>query len=572
MSDFVLSAMRVALAVTSVFVTPLLLVRCILPSIGSVSLLALAGAVSITVGSFVPVTLHLLAVPLTPWSLSTIHLVLFVAAAIALRLRHIGILPNDISTLRIPALLCLSGILLLIPLTPLAGIDTYKWQDLATVVQVEERIPWLIHPAALLGFAPRAYPCAQPLTLATVQTLGDLGVESGYFLISCLSIVTAIFAAYRLGLALFTNNLALWFAAFYVFAPVAMRYHHWATGRGFFLAVLPLFVLGLLGRTWRHAILAAGAAVLLSLTHKTAVVAVPVLVMGLQLVPGLRRSWRIPLALASAAVAAIFAGGSFVPSAGGILSALRLATTRLGILAPLLVLAVFLPDRAEQAGTLDSTREKRCRQVLTLLLLLFPIAFTADMYGALLLLPIATVSAVHGLHMSRIQWPNLARATALPIAAILAAGALAIVLNRDMNATPRRIREAAVFLDRYDPNGPFRIVAPDRVQGRMQAYVRGCPRFRVGVAHAKAESGVRAFPSFRSPRAFVAGVTAYLRNALEPSDLVTDWYGQPVAVYHVLVDGKGDTPKDAALIYDRNGVKIFQTREASAIRENRESL
>ena len=551
-----LNVIGAAIAVVSLFCTPLALVRAAFPSLSAASTAAGAGALSIALSTAVPVLLHIASIPLRPVALSVCHAALLTMAAAALRLRGIRLIPDDISSLRWPALLCFAGALLAAPVTPLAGVDTYKWQDLATVVQVEGRIPWLLHLGGLFGFAPRGYPCAQPLTLASVQMMGNLGVETGYFVVSLLSLSTAVFGAYRLGLALAASDrFAVWLAALYAFAPVAMRYHHWATGRGFFLAVLPLFILGHVGRPRPHLLLAAGSATLLLLAHKTAVVAVPLLAAGMLFAPALSRSWRVPLALASAVVAVIVAGGSFAPSVAGIVSALRLAATRLGVLAPLVALAVFLPDSREDSSGPMSQR----RKMLTLLLVLLPIAFTPDMYGALFLLPLAAVAAVHGMSSSSLSLTKSTRLLHPAVAALLALGAVAIVVNRNMDATPRRIREAAVFLDRYDPTGPFRIVAPDRIQGRMQAYVRGCPRFSVFTVPGSTADRARHAIPLDSPRAFVSRFTAYLRKFLDPADLATDWYGGAGTVYHVLVDGKGSAPPGAALVYDKDAVRILRT-------------
>jgi hypothetical protein len=557
---FPLNAIGATLAILSAFVTPFIVVRSVLPSASAASTVAVAGVLSIALNTAVPVCLHILSIPLQPVTLSLCHAALLLLAVAALRLRHARLLPEDISSVRGPALLCLAGALLLLPVTPLAGVDTYKWQDLATVVQVEGRIPWLVNPGGLFGFAPRGYPCAQPLTLASVQAMGNLGVEAGYFVVSLLSLFTAVFGAYRLGLAIATSTRsALWMAALYAFAPVAMRYHHWATGRGFFLAVLPLFVLAVLGRTRRHVVLAIATGLVLLTTHKTAVVAVPVLWLGILAMPALRRGWRVALAVAACAAATVVAGESVIPSPTGAFACFLMAVTRFGVLAPLMLLAVIAPE-PKGCGSPDTTvpDTRTPTRLTSLLIVLLPSAFSLDMYGALMVLPLAAVAAVHGMD-SWVPGGRTERATARAVAVLLAVGALAIVAVRDIRATPRRIRDAAVFLDAYDPQGPFRIVAPSGIQGRMQAYVRGCPRFNVWARQrGETRPAVPRPGAFDSRRGIARGAMSFLRNTLDSPELATDWYGQTVAVYYVLVDGDGEMSPGAVEIYNRKGVAIFK--------------
>lgn len=560
MTETLLASLRVAFTLFVVFFTPFVLARSIFPTLAAASLAAAACMFSIALNVLVPAAMHAVGIPFTSSSLAMWHGSVLALALVTVWGRRLRVIPDDLSVLRWPALLCLGGIVLVIPFTPLAGIDTYKWQDLATAVQVEGRMPWLVHPAGLFGFTPRAYPCAQPLLLASVQSIGGVRLEAGFFIVSCLSIITSIFASFRLGSAFLSSRGALWFAALYTFAPVAIRYHHWATGRGFFLAVLPLFVLGVLGRTWRHALLAAGASILMLLSHKTAVVAIPVLALGLGFAPGLRRSFRIPLALAGVAVALLVAGNGLIPSPGGIVTATRLAVTRFGVLAPLFAVAVLMPDTWTDNPP-RALRRLPAFRVLTLLVLLLPIAFTSDMYGTLLLLPLAALAAAQGLAGIESHWPHRSRLTGPATAALLALGAFVIVGYRNLDATPHRIRDAALFLDAHDPAGPFRIVAPDRVQGRMQAYVRGCPRFNV-VRAAALPPSENSPVSFASPREFVSGLTARLRDIAEPPDLATDWYGQVRTVYYVVVDDKGADSPEGKLLYDRDGVRILRVERS----------
>jgi len=86
------------------------------------------------------------------------------------------------------------------------------------------------------------------------------------------------------GFSSFTGNsrVALWTAFFYGFSPVFVRYNHWATGRGLFLALFPLFILSIIRlpglKAWGGLLLTG---LLMTLSHKAGCVAVPALLLSL---------------------------------------------------------------------------------------------------------------------------------------------------------------------------------------------------------------------------------------------------------------------------------------------------
>jgi hypothetical protein len=536
-------------ALCALAVTPFLASRIALPRLDLAATLATAGLAAILLNTAVPVLLHLVGTPITAPTLCLLHLAVLSTALLLFRRRRVALVPAMPDGAKRLVWIWLGGALLLIPCTPLAGIDTYKWQDLATAVSVERSIPWLVHPAALFGFGPRAYPSAQPLMLATAQTLGGCGVESGYFIVSVMTFTTALASAFCLGRSLLGPRTAVWFAALYVFAPAAMRYLHWATGRGFMLAVLPLFLIGILRIRSAHGlILLVLSALALALSHKAGLVAIAFLAGGLLLAPRLVPALRIALAVVALAVSAVVVAGSGRIGATALVSAGVLAASRFGIL-----LAGIFPATVLRESPVTHPLVSR---VTTLLLVLSPLSFTPDMYGALIVLPLAAIAAAAG--FDRIAERRLIphRALAWTVGLLLAVGAVSVVAVRDLKATPRRVREAALHLDALDPSGPLQVHAP-RHQGRIQAYLRGCPRFSVGRIHTDAGTR-RNFPSLRGPPAeTVRGLTAWLRGFLDPSGFTTDWYGPNPRQYYVTIDGEGEQPPDSRPIYDRNGVRIF---------------
>ncbi len=103
-------------------------------------------------------------------------------------------------------------------------------------------------------------------------------------------------------------NLPLWTAFFYAFSPVFMRYNHWATGRGLFIAIFPLFLLALINLSKievqkvekRRALFVMGnlaglisLGIFLTLSHKAGLIAL--LLILASLLPGIllsRLNWR----------------------------------------------------------------------------------------------------------------------------------------------------------------------------------------------------------------------------------------------------------------------------------------
>jgi hypothetical protein len=453
-------------------------------------------------------------------------------------------------------------VVLVIPYTHLAGIDTYKWQDLATSVRVERAIPWLAHPLSLLGFTPRSYPSAQPLMLASIQILGGLGVDGGYFLMSVISGCTGICAAGLLGRrVLGESRWAMWFAFLYAFSPVFMRYNHWATGRGLCLSLYPLLLLALLEfpqairRAPVRAFMALPAiAALLALSHKTGQVALLVTLASLLCVlvlPRRDRRWLtfalVGLSVAGACVLASNAARfAPLPATGAFVYR---AVTRFGWYVPVAALGVLA------GGEWLATPARRL--LLPAALVSFPLAFPGDMYGALLALPFICLAAVDGVRWMAERFPARGPALLRLAAALTLCGALAIVVHRSARATTRAVWRAACFLEQYDPLGPFRIEAPEPARYRIQGYVSGCPRFDVHLP-SQTHVALRAPPPLKGePRRVLRQWIAYLRYVFLFSGADVAWYGQAPRLYFVVVSGVGDRPADGHLLYEGDGVQVY---------------
>jgi hypothetical protein len=487
--------------------------------------------------------------------------------------------------------------LLVLPLTHIAGIDTYKWQDLAGNIAVEQRISWLIHPLSLLGFTPRSYSSAQPLVLATIQMLGHTGVDWGFYLLSLAFGLTGFSGAWVLGRHLFkTDAPAGWFAMLYLFSPVFMRYNYWATGRGLLLALLPVYLLIMLKlgkKCWqgRHHPPEKGLTLwlipawllmtgLIMMAHKAGVVGallIPLLLLVSPALALLRGRWGLWLAgLVALAAGLLLANGQ--PVTMGI----RLIT-RFGWLLPLAFLAI-----ATLPGKL-TTPPFRALNVAGLGT--FVISCTPDMYGALLALPFMACLATLGLDKITEKKILLNRSSQRPQSengasaegvkeysslrslrasvqtlldsgyaglAIILIPALAIVLNQMRDSPAEAVYQAARFIEQTDPRGPFRIEAPGKARSQIQAYVSGCPRFTV---HAESASPIdfhRLPPWTGKPAHDARQWIDTMRGMLELRGAHTDWYGDGTKVYYVTIDGQGKVPAQAKRLFTDGNVSVYE--------------
>ena len=173
-------------------------------------------------------------------------------------------------------------------------------------------------------------------------------------------------------------------------------------------------------------------------------------------------------------------------------------------------------------------------------------------------LPFVAYAAVCGFTVweSENPLPRIKPASSLFAMTLLAS--LAILINQAMDSPSHSLYRAALFLERYDPKGPFRIEAPGRARTQMQAYVSGCPRFTVEAGDT-ATMGLRPPPGWSGhPQRDARSWIDYLRVMLELRGASTDWYGGGTKVYVFTVDGKGTIPPKGKLLFKDGSVELYE--------------
>jgi len=535
-------------------INPLLLARCTWPGANRERLPLTVALWALVLQPMAALLFHFTGIPIAPLPLVGFHCTIALIGWGVLWLSKRPLLPASgkwpLGQLWIFLLLAI----LVFSFTHLGGIDAYKWGDLATSVAIERNIPWLAHPLSLLGFTPRSYPSLHPLLMGTIRALGGTGLDAAFYLASlvmcAVGVTGAAYLAQRLRLE---KREALLFTAFYVLSPVFMRYVHWGTGRGAFLAVLPIFVAALSDlprpKAWSLALLTG---LLLVLAHKTGLICVPVLLLvrvTALLYPRRHPMFCLSLLVLSFAASLVFAPVRYVGfPVGSALGWIRYDLARFAWLSPALVLAALVSPRTLFRPSASSF-------MWLALLVTFPVAHHMEMYPAMIALPFIVYAGSMALRVLPQHLPGT-QEQHIRIALLLTLiGALAIVVQRSIEATPHRVYLAARHIEKIDPYGPFEIVSPWR--SRIQGIVTGCPRFTV-TRDEEARVGIGAPPAFTlsDPHRFVTQWAGYIRGMLK-TGTTADWYGSAQTRYHVL-PATSPPPANVDLLYNHRDIAIYR--------------
>ncbi len=441
-------------------------------------------------------------------------------------------------------------LLLVIPWTALAGIDTYKWQDYATNLAVDPSLSLLVHPLSWFGFTPRTCPIGHPALLTTVQMLFPCEVRGGFFIVSSYVGILAMVTTRILAHQLFQERQArfVW-VILYILAPVMVRYGHWATGRGLFMALFPLMMLAMVHRStshvWLHGL---PVFILLAMAHK---VAWPVLVIGLILLAlrTLLRNAPVPCRYLFV-VAGIVGCLAWLPLLG-LAGWMRLAIGRFVCLLPLSVLAVTVISK-HPINLQETTLWLGTCMAL-------PAALDPSMYGALPATLFLTWGGVYGLVVLQqkqpLWYPHLFKLIMLSAGI----GALAVVMVRSSQAMPLRLEKAARFLDQQVPEGPIQLTGPGRPVNQVQAYLRACPLPSVD------HTGTAAI-QWRRPPGFSGSIdqtgqawASYFRNPFDWKGFAIHYYGKSPQRYHLSINGVNDQLiSNATCVYHDGPVALWK--------------
>jgi len=443
--------------------------------------------------------------------------------------------------------------LLVFPFTHLAGIDTYKWQDLATSIQVEQQILWLVHPLSALGFTPRSYPLLQPVLLAFIETAGDTGIDVGYYLLSLYLCAAGTFAVAFLAARVFPDrNTRRLLVLIYMLSPVFVRYLHWATGRGAFIAIFPLFLACLMTR-WRSTTLAASvfAAALLILSHKVAIPALAVSVAAVVLLPLARVLPRKLVQILTAVAVILPFAVVFVSRASPLNTVVLPMISRFAWAWPFAAAGLFMIARhRERPWHLDLAWISGCASL--------SLAFDPPMYGAMIALPFISIpaSVAADAVLQRVASRGRHIVTLLLVSALVACS-IAVVVKRSIEATPHSVYQAATFLNKHDPDGPILLQGRGRTVNQVQGYLTGCPRFSFEVAPTVCISLAKP-PAVRKPGiALVSEWVAYLRHPISVKGISADLYGVSPRIYRIEEGTPVPDGDTGDMIYSGSGIRIY---------------
>lgn len=539
----------------ALLLNPILLARCSFPRADREQFPLVAALWALVLQPVIALIMHVAGIPIVPLLLALVHCVIMIAAVGCLRARRLPPLPAAGAWPHVQLLIFAVLAVLVFPFTHLTGIDPYKWGDLATNLAIERSVSWLVHPTSLLGFTPRSLASLHPLLMGSIRVLGTTGIESAFCLsslvICAVGVTSAHYLATQLGM---TRREAGLYTAFYAVSPMFIRYVHWGTGRGAFLAVLPLFIAGLVSlsraRGWWLALLSG---VLLVLSHKTGLIALAVLpIVGVAALLSPRPRallWTVVL-LISFAASVCFAPPRYVgPPIGWVAGWLRYDLARFAWVSPTVLLMAILSRRTLFRST-DS------KFMWLGMLAIFPLAHHKEMYPAMICLPFVIYAAMAALRTAQQVWPRFAD-HCVPLAVALSlCASLAIVVQRSIEATPPRFYNAAKFIEESDPLGPFVIAPASPWAYRIQGIVSGCPRFTVQPGEGPAFSFTSPPPLTAAPRQLVLTWVNYLRGFAK-STAECDWYGSPHTRYYV-VEGEAGVPEHAVLVYNRDGIRIYK--------------
>jgi hypothetical protein len=180
------------------------------------------------------------------------------------------------------------------------------------------------------------------------------------------------------------------------------------------------------------------------------------------------------------------------------------------------------------------------------------------MYGALIALPAVVLLAVEGLRAAEARLPDTKwRIVSGAVTALAVAAAIAVVVQRSAAAAPAVVRRAAAAIQAHDPEGPFLVEAPGYARKWIQAYVDGCPRFRVLPRGTPRVVLAPRPPPADSLRGAVRDWTAWARNAFVVEDLDVAWYGDARRTYHVTIGDRGEVPPNASLVAHERDFAVY---------------
>ena len=184
-------------------------------------------------------------------------------------------------------LLVILNIVFRIPTVPHEiGEDTFKIHAYANIISERGFANWVVHPLSLFGMYPLSYPSAVPFMLSGCSQSTGLNVEYIILVTAIIIGLTGMFTSYIMAKELKNDDLFALLVAFtFSLSPIFLSFTIWtASTRNLFMALVPLFVWGLLGyynkpqSRLKYVLLIFILFMILSTTHRMVLLLAPILI------------------------------------------------------------------------------------------------------------------------------------------------------------------------------------------------------------------------------------------------------------------------------------------------------
>jgi len=145
--------------------------------------------------------------------------------------------------------LAILNVLFRFPVTPHElGADSFHMHGMANFISENGYAKWIMHPLSFFGLYPLSYPSGSIFYLSSISQSTGIDTEYSILVVSTFLGVLGAFTTYLMAKEILDDDFFAFAAAFiFSISRVFLTYTTWTyTTRGFFAALLPLFIWSLL--------------------------------------------------------------------------------------------------------------------------------------------------------------------------------------------------------------------------------------------------------------------------------------------------------------------------------------